>query len=102
MVADGACSRMSASMVLSRAGSWLATNASAVDTALRQEFCELSTHVSITWVKPASLPPAVTLTSVVVADSAESWPLITSSVVAPEQAAKLNEAGALASAHSRG
>ena len=46
-----------ACMVLSRAGNWLAANASAVATALRHVLFDPSTHVSITLVKPASLPP---------------------------------------------
>jgi len=34
---------------------------------------------------PASFPPIVMLTSVVLALSADSWPLRTSAVVAPDQ-----------------
>ncbi|GHJ48053.1 hypothetical protein Cs7R123_53950 [Catellatospora sp. TT07R-123] len=47
-----------------------------------------------------SLPPALTLTSVVVLLSADSWELMTVVVVAPEQATDTYEAGALAAAHS--
>ena len=44
--------------------------------------------------KPASLPPMVRLTSVVLALSADTWLLFTSEVVAPAQATETNEAGA--------
>ena len=44
----------------------------------------------------------MTLTSVVLAISAKTWPLITSAVVAPAQATETNEAGELASAHCSG
>ena len=40
----------------------------------------------MTLAKPASLPPMVMLTSVVLALSADTWLLRTSAVVAPEQA----------------
>ena len=43
--------------------------------------------------KPASLPPIVMLTSVVLALSADTWLLSTSAVVAPAQATETNEAG---------
>jgi hypothetical protein len=49
--------------------------------------------------KPASFPPTVMLTSVVAALRVESWPLMTVLVVAPEQAAKVNDAAELADAH---
>jgi hypothetical protein len=52
--------------------------------------------------KPASLPPIVMLTRVVDALSEESWLLMTSLVVAPEQAADVNDAGVLALAHKAG
>ncbi len=52
--------------------------------------------------KPASLPPMVMLTSVVLALSADTWLLRTSAVVAPEHATETNEAGELASAHCSG
>ena len=42
------------------------------------------------------------LTSVVAALSADTWPLITSEVVAPAQATETNEAGELALAHCSG
>ncbi len=52
--------------------------------------------------KPASFPPIVTLTRVVDEFRDESWLLVTSLVLAPEQAANLNEAGEWAFAHSAG
>jgi hypothetical protein len=52
--------------------------------------------------KPASLPPIVMLTSVVLALSAETWLLRTSDVVAPEQATETKEVGELAAAHRSG
>ena len=42
------------------------------------------------------------LTSVVPGPSADTWPLITSDVVAPAQATETNEAGELAAAHCSG
>jgi multisubunit Na+/H+ antiporter MnhC subunit len=52
--------------------------------------------------KPASLPPIVMLTSVVLGLSAETWLLRTSAVVAPEQATETKEVGELAAAHCSG
>jgi hypothetical protein len=52
--------------------------------------------------KPASLPPIVMLTSVVLALSADTWLDKTSAVVAPEQATEVKLAGALAAAHCSG
>ena len=56
----------------------------------------------MTLAKPASLPPMVMLTSVVLALSADTWLLRTSAVVAPEQAIETNEAGEWAAAHCSG
>src|SRR6201996_9868269 len=100
--APGACARMPASMVFSRAGSVSFTNCSPAETAFSQELVESRTQVSSTEEKPASLPPMVTLTSVVEGLRAESWRLTTSVVGAPEHAANLNDAGELAFAHSAG
>src|SRR5215831_10613480 len=99
-VAFGARAEMSPNSVLSAPGSWLLACASAWLTALTQVLVEPSTQVIITLEKPTSLPPIVMDTSVVAGDSAESWLLITSVVVAPEQATKANEAGAFAFAHN--
>ena len=52
--------------------------------------------------KPASLPPIVMLTRVVDALSEDSWLLMTSLVVAPEHAAKVNAAGESGLAHRAG
>ena len=52
-----------------------------------------STQVSMTLEKPASLPPIVMLTSVVLALSADTWLLSTSAVVAPEHATEMKVAG---------
>ena len=89
-------------VLASLAGSCVVAKASAAATALRHELVELSTQVSITLEKPASLPPIVMLTSVVPALSADTWLLITSAVVAPAQATETNEAGELAAAHCSG
>jgi hypothetical protein len=56
----------------------------------------------MTVAKPASLPPIVMLTSVVLGLSADTWVLRTSDVAAPEHATETNEAGELASAHCSG
>src|SRR5260370_40604596 len=93
---------MACRVLASLAGSWLATKSLAVATALRHVLVEWSTQVSITPEKPASLPPIVMLTSVVAALSADTWPLITSEVVAPAQATETNDAGELALAHCSG
>ena len=93
---------MASRALASLAGSWLVTKDLAVATALRHEPVDLSTQVSITLEKPASLPPIVMLTRVVPALSAGTWLLITSEVVAPAQATKTNEAGELAAAHCSG
>jgi len=61
---------------------------SATAIALTQVLVEWSTQVSITLLKPTSLPPTVIETRVVALLSAESWPLMTELVVAPEQAAE--------------
>ena len=66
---------------------------SAFETALTHELVDWSTQVSMVLEKPASLPPMVRLTRVVLALSADTWPLITSAVVAPAQATETNEAG---------
>ena len=83
---------MARRVAVSRAGSLRMTKSLAVATALRQVRVEWSTQVSVTPEKPASLPPIVMLTSVVLAPSAGTWPLITSEVVAPAQATETNEA----------
>ena len=93
---------MSASVVSSWPGSVLFAYFSAAETALSQELVEFRTQVSMIEEKPTSLPPIVMLTSVVDALSDESWLLMTSLVVAPEQAANVNDAGELAFAHSAG
>ena len=58
--------------------------------------------MAMTVEKPASLPPMVMLTRVVLALSDDTWLLTTSLVVAPAQATKLNEAGLFALAHCWG
>src|SRR5689334_8752240 len=93
---------MSASVVLSWPGSVLFAYDSAEETALSQELVDPSTHVSIIDEKPTSFPPMVMLTRVVEELSDESWLLMTSLVVAPEQAAKVNDPGEFAAAHSAG
>jgi hypothetical protein len=93
---------MACSVLVSLAGRCLVTKSLAVATALRHVLVEWSTQVSITLEKPASLPPIVMLTSVVPGPSADTWPLITSDVVAPAQATETNEAGELAAAHCSG
>jgi len=93
---------MACRVLVSLAGRSLVTMVLAAATALRHEFVDLSTQVSITPEKPASLPPMVMLTSVVAALSADTWLLITSEVVAPAQAAETNEAGEWAAAHCSG
>ena len=93
---------MACRVLVSLAGSCVVTKVSAVATALRHVLVDLSTQVSITLEKPASLPPIVMLTSVVPALSADTWLLITSEVVAPAQATETNEAGELAAAHCSG
>src|SRR5580704_11917836 len=93
---------MAARVLSSLAGSWPAMKASAVETAFRHEVVEDSTQVSMTLEKPASLPPIVMLTSVVLALSADTWLLSTSAVVAPEQATETKLVGELASAHCSG
>jgi hypothetical protein len=70
--------------------------------AFTHELLDSSTQVSMTLEKPASLPPMVMLTSVVLALSADTWLLRTSAVVAPEHATETNEVGELASAHCSG
>ena len=84
---------MACRVLASLAGSWLVTKDSAAATALRHELVDLSTQVSITLEKPASLPPIVMLTSVVPALSADTWLLITSEVVAPAQATRRTRRG---------
>jgi hypothetical protein len=71
-------------------------------TALTHELVDESTQVSITFWKPASLPPIVMLTSVVPVLSAATWPLMTSDVVAPAQATELNDEGEWLPAHCSG
>ena len=78
------------------------TKALAAETAFRHELVDLSTQVSMTLEKPASLPPIVMLTSVVPALSADTWPPSTSAVVAPAQATETNETGDSAAAHCSG
>jgi hypothetical protein len=75
---------------------------SADATALWHVDAECSTHVSITSLNPASLPPTVMLTSVVAELSAPSCPDATVAVVAPEHAANVNELVPFAAAHSFG
>ena len=70
--------------------------------AFRHVLVEGSMQVSMTLEKPASLPPIVMLTSVVLALSADTWLLSTSAVVAPEQAAEMKVAGELAATHCSG
>jgi hypothetical protein len=67
--------------------------------ACRQSWADWMMQVSITSLKPTSLPPAVTETSVVAGLSADSWWVRMPRVVAPEQAANVNEAGWCARAH---
>lgn len=98
----GASERMSASIVLSWPGNVLLAYCSAAETALSQELVDSRTQVSIIEEKPASLPPIVMLTRVVDALSDDSWLLMTSLVVAPEHAANVNAAGALAVAQRAG
>ena len=93
---------MACKVLVSLAGRSLVTMVLAAATALRHDLVDLSTQVSITPEKPASLPPMVMLTSVVAALSADTWLLITSEVVAPAQATETNEAGELAAAHCSG
>lgn len=73
---------------------WIAETA--VFTRLTQVASLCRTHVCMTSANPTSLPPAVTLTSVVDELSAPSWPLDTEAVVAPEQATNANDDGAFA------
>src|SRR5260370_24371504 len=89
-------------VLTSRPSSGPLMKASAFETAFRHELVNPSTQVSMTREKPASLPPMVRLTSVVLALSADSWLPVTSAVVAPAQAMETNEAGALASAPCSG
>src|ERR1700751_5050410 len=93
---------MACRVVVSRVGSSWTTKAFGGPAALRQVLVGLSTQVSITVEKPASLPPIVMLTSVVLPLSADTWLSITSEVVAPAQAAKTNEAGERDAAHCSG
>src|SRR6185437_8529064 len=95
----GACARMSVSIVLRLPGNVVLTYCWAAATALSHVLVEPRTQVSRTEEKPASLPPAVTLTRVVEELSADSWLLMTSLVVAPLHATKVNDAGELAAAH---
>src|SRR5271156_4089931 len=101
-LADGASALIVCRVWSSLAGSWSATKGSAAATAFRHVPVEESTQVSITLEKPASLPPIVMLTSVVLALSADTWLLSTSAVVAPEQATEVKVAGELAAAHCSG
>src|ERR1700760_4780550 len=98
----GALARMSASSVSRLPGSVVTAYCSALATALSQELVDPSTQVSMIETKPTSSPPAVRLTSVVAGLREDSWLLITSAVVALEQAANVNEATGLAAAHSFG
>src|SRR5215472_9767360 len=102
ILALGACCLMACRVLASLAGNWVVAKFLAAATALTHELVDLSTQVSITLEKPASLPPIVMLTSVVPALSADTWPLITSEVVAPAHATETNEAGVLAPAHCSG
>jgi hypothetical protein len=77
-------------------GSVVCTWEIAVFTRFTQVASLCSTQVCMTSTNPTSLPPAVTLTSVVDELSALSWPLDTLVVVAPEQATNLNDDGAFA------
>jgi hypothetical protein len=101
-VVIGLRGRLQGPVQIGRAGSWLVTKASAVATAFTHELVEESTQVSMTLEKPASLPPMVMETSVVLALSADTWLLSTSAVVAPEQATETKVAGELAPAHCSG
>jgi hypothetical protein len=49
-----------------------------------------SAHVVSTAAKPASLPPTEIVTYAVLLESADSWRLLTSRILAPEQARKLS------------
>src|SRR5947209_3257724 len=100
-LALGARADMSLNRVLRLPGSWLLAWASALLIAFTQELSEPSTQVSITLEKPTSLPPMTTDTRLVELLRAEIWLLITSLVVAPEQATNENDAGACAFAQSR-
>src|SRR5579859_7697932 len=86
----------------SRPGSEWLMKSSAFETAFRHELVNPSTQVSMTPENPASLPPMVRLTSVVLVLSADTWLPMTSAVVAPAQAMETNEAGAFAPAHCSG
>src|SRR5260370_9962765 len=93
---------MACRVLTSRPSSGPLMKASALETAFRHELVGVSTGVSMTRARPASLPPMVRLTSVVLAVSADTWLPVTSAVVAPAQAAETNEAGAFTPAHCSG
>ena len=76
--------------------------ASAEAMAFSQVLVEDRMQLSMIEVKPVSFPPIVKLTRVVEELSAESWLLMTSATLAPEQAAKVNVLIELAAAHSAG
>src|SRR6266571_2729795 len=102
MRADGALARMSDKTVFNRPGNVVLTYCSAVEIALSQELVDSRMQVSMIEEKPASLPPIVRLTRVAEEVTDDSWLLITSVVLAPEQAANMKDEGELAAAHSAG
>src|SRR5258708_40140025 len=102
MRADGALARMSDKTVFSRPGNVVLTYCSAFEMSLSQVLVDDRMQVSMIEEKPASLPPIVRLTSVADEVTDDSWLLITSVVLAPEQAANVKDAGELAAAHSAG
>src|SRR5262245_22395032 len=91
---------MPLNVVSSSPGSEALAKFSACWTAATQALVPCSAQVSMMLENPTSLPPIVMLTSVVAAESADSWLLLTVVVVAPEQATELYDAGACAAAHS--
>lgn len=74
--------------------------ASAALMSLTHVLVPKRTQSSRTVAKPTSLPPIEMLTRVVDELSAASWLLLTSPVVAPEQAADVYDAGECAVAQS--
>jgi hypothetical protein len=75
----------------SRAGSVLLAALMPLLTALTQLVSLPSTQLNTVSANPTSLPPMVMLTRSVLALSEPSWLASTSLVVAPPQAAKLND-----------
>ena len=84
-MAFGASAEIAASTLSSSPGRSALISLSALSTALTHELVGSRTQVSITELKPTSLPPTVIDTSVVALLSADNWLLITELVVAPSQ-----------------